>query len=147
MFVEELLPAARKRLVLINDDVPLLDAAKLLLERHVDLVVVRGSDGSLSGVISKTDVVRQMSQCRGCGCTTASSAVMSRDVTMCHPGDPLRDVWATMKVRGLKNIPIVDDASQPLGVLTARDALESLRKEVEYEEVLLRDYVMCVGYH
>lgn len=105
MFVEGLLLAARKRLVLINDAAPLLDAARLLLEQHVDLVVVHGSDGSLTGVISKTDVVRQMSQCRGCGCTAASSAVMSRDVIVCHPGDPLRDVWATMKVRGLKNIP------------------------------------------
>jgi len=32
-------------------------------------------------------------------------------------------------------------------VLKARDALEGLLDEVENEESLLRDYVMCVGYH
>jgi hypothetical protein len=32
-------------------------------------------------------------------------------------------------------------------VLNARDALEALLEEVEYEEVILREYVMCVGYH
>jgi hypothetical protein len=52
-----------------------------------------------------------------------------------------------MKDRGLKNIPIIDQAARPIGVLNARDALEVLREEVEYEEVLLRDYVMCVGWH
>ena len=52
-----------------------------------------------------------------------------------------------MKERRLKNIPIVDEDVRPLGVLNARDALEALLEEVEYEEVLLREYVMCVGYH
>ena len=52
-----------------------------------------------------------------------------------------------MKARGLKNLPVLDQHSRPIGVLNARDALEVLREEVEYEEVLLRDYVMCVGWH
>src|SRR5579859_204195 len=41
----------------------------------------------------------------------------------------------------------IDQSSRPIGVLNARDALEVLREEVEYEEVLLREYVMCVGWH
>ena len=49
--------------------------------------------------------------------------------------------------RGLKNIPVVDQNSRPIGVLNARDALEVLLEEVEYEELLLREYVMCIGYH
>ena len=69
-----------------------------------------------------------------------------RAVVLCRPGDRLNEVWSVMKERHLKNIPIVDQDVRPLGVLNARDALEALLKEVEYEEVLLRDYVMCVGY-
>lgn len=45
-----------------------------------------------------------------------------------------------MKERRLKNIPIVDQDGRPLGVLNARDALEALLEEVEYEEILLREY-------
>lgn len=41
----------------------------------------------------------------------------------------------------------LDQDVRPLGVLDARDALEALFEEVKYEEVLLRKYVMCVGYH
>ena len=52
-----------------------------------------------------------------------------------------------MKERGLKNVPITDQDSRPVGVLNARDALQALLEEVENEELLLRDYVMCVGYH
>lgn len=47
----------------------------------------------------------------------------------------------------MKNVPITDLESRPMGVLNARDALEALLDEVENEESLLRDCVMCVGYH
>lgn len=147
MFVERLLPTARKRLVTIEDHISLIEAAKLLLERNSDLLVVRSRDELLAGVITKTDVVRQMSLCEGSGCTKAASSVMTRSVVHCQPNDVLQNVWSIMKDRGLKNIPIIDQAARPIGVLNARDALEVLREEVEYEEVLLRDYVMCVGWH
>lgn len=147
MFVERLLPAARKRLVTIKDDVPIIEAAKLLLDCHTDLLVVHSCDELLAGVITKTDVVRQMSLCQGSGCTLAASSVMTRTVVHCQPNDVLPNVWSVMKDRGLKNLPILDQDSRPIGVLNARDALEALREEVEYEEVLLRDYVMCVGWH
>ncbi len=145
--MERMLPAARKRLVTIGDDAPLIDAAKLLRDLHTDLVVVCSPDGSLAGVVTKTDVVRQISHFQGSGCTTATSTIMTRTVTLCRPSDRLRDAWSIMKERGLKNIPVVCQGSRPIGVLNARDALEVLLEEVEYEELLLREYVMGVGYH
>jgi Mg/Co/Ni transporter MgtE len=58
----------------------------------------------------------------------------------------VNDVWSVIKERGLKNVPVVDDNSMPIGILNAKDVLQILLGEVEYEEQLLRDYVMCVGY-
>jgi hypothetical protein len=51
-----------------------------------------------------------------------------------------------MKQRELKNIPIIDAESRPLGLLNARDVLQALLKNVEYEESLLIDYVAGIGY-
>jgi CBS domain-containing protein len=146
MVVERMLPIAYNRLVTIRDDAPLIGAARLLRDFDRDLVVVCNSDGLLVGVITKTDVVRQISHCNGAGCMTAASSVMTRAVVLCRPDDRLNEVWSVMKERHLKHVPVVDQEVRPLGVLNARDALEALLEEVEYEEVLLRDYVMCVGY-
>ena len=146
MFVKRMLPIAHNRLVTIRDDAPLIEAATLLRDLDSDLVVVCNSDGLLAGVVTKTDVVRQISHCSGAGCMTAASSVMTRAVVLCRPDDRLNEVWSVMKERHLKHVPIVDQDVRPLGVLNARDALEALLEEVEYEEVLLRDYVMCVGY-
>ncbi|QPC92989.1 CBS domain-containing protein [Mesorhizobium sp. INR15] len=145
MLVDKVMPAACNRLVTIGYDAPLLEAARLL-GGSPDLVVVCGSDGLLKGVITKTDIVRQIGQCQGSTCKIAASLVMTQDVTICRPTDWLRDIWLIMKVRRLRNIPVIDAASRPIGVLNAREALEALMQEVEQEETLLRDYVMCVGY-
>ena len=148
MLVERLLPEARKRLVTIADDAPLIQAAKLL-RAGTDLVVVCDPEGVLTGIVTKTktDVVGQMSHCQGAGCVAAASSVMTRNVVVCRPGDWLHDVWTVMKERELKNVPITDHRGRPIGVLNARDALQVLLQEVQDEESLLRDYVMCVGYH
>jgi CBS domain-containing protein len=145
MLVDQLIPEARKRLVTIGDDSPLIEAAKLL-RAGIDLVVVCDPAGVLAGVITKTDVVRQISHCEGASCVCPASTVMTRSVVACHPSDWVKKIWSTMKQRELKNIPIIDAESRPLGLLNARDALQVLLKDVEYEESLLIDYVAGIGY-
>jgi len=71
---------------------------------------------------------------------------MTRDVTYCHPNDSLHDVLSKMKEQGLVHIPIVDGDFKPAGVINARDALQVLLGEVEYDVSLLRDYVVGIGY-
>jgi hypothetical protein len=73
LFVERMLSVACKRLVTIGDDAPLIDAAKLPGILPTDLLVVCCCDEMLAGIITKTDVARQISLCQGSGCTTASS--------------------------------------------------------------------------
>jgi CBS domain-containing protein len=145
MYVEMLLPAAREKLVTISDDAPLTEAANVL-HKGTDLVIVCGSAGLVVGVITKTDVVGQMRRCQGANCTMAASLAMTREVVVCQRGELLRDVWTRMKGRKLKNIPVVDQDSRPLGVLHARDILQVLLDESQDEESILRDYVMGVGY-
>lgn len=143
--VQRLLPIARDRLVVLSSGALLIDAARLL-NGPINMVVVCDDENKMLGVITKTDVVGRISQCTGCSCTMVASTVMTTDVAFCRPGDWLNDVWVTIRERGLKNVPVVDQESRPLGVLNARDVLQSLLQDVEYEEELLRDYVMNVGY-
>ena len=145
MFIEEMLPKARERLVTVADDVPLLQAAKLL-RAGTELVIVCDSSGLLAGVITKTDIVAQISDCQGASCKIAAALMMTRDIVRCEPKDLPRDVWARMKARGLKNVPVVDQEGRPLGLLHARDILQVLLSESENEDAILRDYVMGVTY-
>lgn len=147
MSIRAILPTARTRLVTVSNVAPVINAAELLSGKHTSLVIVCDPDGLMTGVITKADVVRQISTCTGCSCTTMVSDIMTRDVIVCHPDDQLIDVWAIMRANALRQIPISDGDSRPIGVLYANDALQVLLKEADDEKLFLRDYVMGMGYH
>ncbi len=147
MFISQLLDEARKRLITIKLDSLLVDAACALSEFQAELVVVCDSSGRAVGVITKGDVVRQITHCQGSACQAASAGAMTQQVVSCRPDDHLSGVWSTMKQHGLRHLPVVDDQSRPLGVVNARDVLQALLTSAGNESDLLRDYIMSMGYH
>lgn len=144
--IEKLLPLARKKLVTLQQDAPFIEAAKFLAHKEDNLVIVCNRGGLIVGVIAKTDIVREICEFGGFGSRTSISNAMTREVVTCRPQDFLIDVWSNMKSHRLKHIPIIDHDSRPIGLAIARDVLGLLMEDLEHEEQLLRDYVMCVGY-
>lgn len=46
---------------------------------------------------------------------------------------------------GLKHVSVSDAKGRSQGIVTARPVLEVLLTEVEHEDKLLREYVICLG--
>ena len=147
MFVNRILAEGRKRLNTIGIDSLLTDAARALSGPQSGLVVVCDPSGKAVGVITKADVVRRITHCGGAACRITAAAAMTQQVVFCRLDDPLSAVWSKMKQHSLRQIPIVDDQERPVGILNARDVLQALLRDATNEAELLRDYVMCVGYH
>lgn len=145
MYVEKLLPQARDKLVTIVDGASLVEAAKLL-RPGTDLVIVSDREGRLVGVVTRTDIVNQLSFCDGMSCVVDIPLAITRDVVSCRPTDKLEDVWKRIKETGVKNIPVTDQSLRPIGLINAGDVFRSLLDETQYEEAMLRDYIMGVGY-
>jgi signal-transduction protein with cAMP-binding, CBS, and nucleotidyltransferase domain len=146
MRVEDILVVAKQRMMMIQAHATLVDAASLLSGTHSALLVVCDSEGVMVGVITKTDVVRLVAQCLGIVDDVKVSDVMTQPVMSCRREDLLHDVLGFMKMQGFVHIPIIDQKSQPCGVVNARDALQALLSQVKGEELLLRAYVMGIGY-
>ena len=138
--------ATRSRLVVVQEGTLLLEVARLLSDTQISLIVVCDAVGTMVGVITKTDIVQRVGHCLGAACTATAGAIMTRDVTFCSVTDGLADVLSMMQARGFVHVPVVDAERKPSGVVNARDALRELWAEGLYEQALLRDYVMGVGY-
>lgn len=137
----------RSRLVTIHANAELTEVAARMSSTQISLVVVCDADGAMVGVITKTDLVKRMAEGLGGASTAKATDVMTRQVVQCRPSDSLQAVLSMMSRCGVVHIPVVDDRSRPLGVINARDAFRVLLADEQYEEALLRDYVMGVGYH
>ena len=80
MIVETILPRAFERLVMLEAEAPVREAAALMSEPRADLIVVC-DHGDMVGVLTKTDIVGQISRCMGSACTARVDSIMTRDVS------------------------------------------------------------------
>jgi CBS domain-containing protein len=145
MRVANILSVSRQRMVAIQADTLLTEAAKLLCGAHRALLVVCNSKGMMTGVVTKTDIVRRVAH-NAILSDVRIVDVMTIAVTYCRPEDSLHDVLALMHLRDFVHIPIIEEGFRPCGVVNARDALQALLGEVEDEEQLLRAYIGGIGY-
>jgi CBS domain-containing protein len=149
MFVHQI-SAARRPPAIVKPDARLNEVARLLSSEHVNLVAVCGADGRMIGVIDDRDIVRGVASCNDqlCACCArVARDVMTAEVVACSPEDELRDVWARIKERQLRHLPVIDQNGRPITLLNARDVLLHLFEEVEFAEHEMRDYFLSVGYH
>ena len=146
ILVKHILEAAQKRLAVLSREAPIFDAARILANRDTPLVVVCDSDRIAVGVISSSHVIKLLATDGADAFGFNAGAIMTKPVLSCHVDETLQQVWAVMNSLTLPCAPILDNDGRAQGILHARDVAIALLDEVNYEEVLLRDYVMGVGY-
>ena len=144
--VQHILDDARRRIAILDRHATVYDAAEVLSNSNTPLAVVCDADGVALGVVSRMDLVRFFSRANGEAIAANADAIMTRAFVSCRENHTLQDVWDTLSARGLRCAPVVDESGRLLGVLHARDLVRALLNEVTTEELLLRDYVLGVGY-
>jgi CBS domain-containing protein len=146
ILVKHILDAARKRLAVLGREASLFDVAQILANRDTPLVIVCDGDGLAVGVISSSHIINVLATAGVDALGFNAGTIMTEPVLSCGVDDNLQQIWAVMNSRTLPCAPVLDDSGRARGVLHARDVAIALIDEVNYDEVLLRDYVMGVGY-
>jgi len=146
ILVQHILEDARQRLAVLNEDAPICNAAEILGNPKTPLVVVCDSAGVAVGVVSKTDIVNAFSRARADAHSLNAGAIMTKAVFSCRVDMTLQSLWTTVGERRLRCTPVLDSSGKPVGIVHARDIARALLSEVTYEEELLRDYVLGIGY-
>ena len=146
VLVQHILEDTRKRLAVLDRQALVSEAAAILANPDTPLVVVCDSEGVAVGVVSKSNIIRAISLAKDGAVTMTAGDVMTRPVLSCHVSQTLHGVWETMNARTVRSVPVLDDSGRPEGVVHARDLVRALFNEVDEEELLLRDYVMGIGY-
>jgi CBS domain-containing protein len=120
----------------------LQEVAGLLAGRKIGAVVILAADGHVDGIVSERDIVRAIAA-RGAGCLAEPvSAIMTREVITCAPGETLDHLMATMTAGRFRHVPVVD-GGQLVGIVSIGDAVKYHIAEVEQEATALKSYVLA----
>jgi CBS domain-containing protein len=144
MRIEQLNPMTSARLSVIDTEATLQAAALSLSNPGIGLVVVCNGSGKIAGVLSKSDLIRHLAH-RDLA-EPSVVTLMSREIISCDPDDDVHGTWQTMVARGLQNMPVLGADSKPLGVLDIRDAMKALFEQEEFQEHMLTNYIVGMGY-
>jgi len=108
-----------------------LEAAILMKEKSKGaLLVVDGS--RLTGIFTERDALfRVIAAGRDAATTTLADVMTPQPMTM-HPDEPFVKALRLMHKRGFRHLPVVENG-RPLGVVSARDALDDDLYEMRVE--------------
>ena len=108
-------------MVNIGMDSRVLDAAKLMVENNIGLLVVTEGHGGgkLVGVISERDIMRAVASGRGLGVSVRE--VCTRDVVTVSAGADVAEAAKAMNKHRIRHVVVLGVDQSPVGVVSMRD--------------------------
>ncbi|NIR51496.1 CBS domain-containing protein, partial [candidate division KSB1 bacterium] len=106
----------------------------------IGAVLVRNSDGEISGLLSERDVLRQCHQNIDKLDDIQIKEVMTRDLIVGVPEDKAGYAEQIMVHNNIRHLPIVSDQRLE-GIVSMRDIVQAELTDVKVENRYLRDYI------
>ena len=110
-----------------------------LRERRIGAAVVSGDGQSVDGVISERDIAYGLAVHVGDLCKLPVSALMTKTVITCTPGDKVSDVASTMVARNIRHLPVVEE-NHLVGMISIRDVLNFRVDDLQRQTNMLRAF-------
>jgi CBS domain-containing protein len=112
----------RRDFVVVRRDDSVETAARAMAENDSDVVLIEGDD-RLAGVLTDRDLLIRVVAVGRDPSTTPLWQVMSSDLFTCAEEDEAASVAEEMAAHGIGQMPVVDAAGRPVGLITREAAL------------------------
>ncbi len=139
MKVRELLSIKGLECFSINSSDNLQAAAKQMAECNIGALLVMDR-GSLVGIVTERDIVKNSAHEQKGLKDVAIKDAMSANLLVVKPGDDLDYVMAIMIQNNIRHLPVIEESGL-LGLLSMRDVVRVLVKNLKAENHYLKDFI------
>jgi CBS domain-containing protein len=140
MNVETILKTKGRSVTTIAPDASIGNAVDLLRLKGIGALVVSADGERVAGILSERDIVHALAE-RGAGLLDLPvSALMTRHVFTCQPGDSIAELMAEMTERRIRHLPVVENGCLA-GIVSIGDVVKNRLDEVETEASSLRQFI------
>lgn len=121
-----------KGIEIMPPDTPLTKLARKMLEKDIGAIPV-GTKDQLLGMVTDRDItVRAVANGKDITKLTAQD-VMTKGVVCCRDTEKVRDVMRTMETKQIRRIPVVDENSHVVGMISLGDISQGLSNKATGE--------------
>ncbi len=136
MEVDLIVRRKNRKVITVTPTSTMIDAAKVLTENRIGLLMVVGDEGKFVGVLSERDIVKAVAGGADLIHGMTVDEVARKKVVACRPQTTVADVFRTMSTRGFRHMPVIHEG-KVVGVVSLTDVLLSMAQEPgAYEEAM-----------
>jgi CBS domain-containing protein len=137
--VRQLLDGKGRALYSVAPEDPVLEAIRLMAEKHVGaLLVMRGEE--LMGIVSERDYARKVILLGRASHDTPVSQIMSSPVHTVSPDTSVDDCMRIMTERRIRHLPVVE-RGRVAGVISIGDLVKAVIQEQQNTIKQLENYI------
>jgi CBS domain-containing protein len=137
--VRHLLDRKGRGIFSIGPEDPVLEAIRLMAERHVGaLLVMRGTE--LAGIVSERDYARKVILRGRSSADTPVSQIMTSPVTTVSVDHTVQECMELMTERRIRHLPVVE-GERVLGVVSIGDLVKAVIEEQQHTIEQLESYI------
>jgi len=137
--VRQLLAAKSPDVFRIGPDAPVIDAIRMMAERHVGaLLVMEGA--RLAGIVSERDYARKVVLLGRSSKDTAVREIMTAEVIGVQPGHDVEHCMQLVTTHRIRHLPVIEDGAV-VGVLSIGDLVKAVIEEQRQELDYLQRYI------
>jgi CBS domain-containing protein len=142
MVVAEILRSKGTTVHSVSPDATVLEAARLLNEKRVGALLVRGAAGAIEGVISERDIVIGFADKAAEieRATVRSLMTPAARLVTCAPQDPIDRIMTVMTDRRVRHLPVMD-GGRLAGMISIGDVVKARIRETVAEVEAMAAYV------
>jgi CBS domain-containing protein len=138
--VAEILAAKGSNIITIKPSETIATLCECLREKRIGAAIVSSDGKTADGVISERDVAFALAVHKSDLHALPVSALMTKAVITCSPGDSVALVASTMLARNIRHLPVVDQG-RVVGMISIRDVLNWRVSELQHQTGLLSAFV------
>jgi CBS domain-containing protein len=124
----------------IAESATLKEAAEMLDARKVGALVILSESGTVIGVLSERDIVRNVARLGAKAMTCTVSEVMTRKIVTAKANDTIESAMDKMTDRRIRHLPVVE-CGRLLGVVSIGDLVKWRIAEASAEVAAIRSYI------
>jgi CBS domain-containing protein len=119
------------------------DLVRELVKFEIGALVVLDETNQLCGIVSERDILRLLDRADGDVTGKNVREIMTKDVVTASSDDGIQSVMEMMMEGRFRHLPVLE-GGEIVGIISIRDVVEALANDLEYENQVLKEYVMGV---
>jgi CBS domain-containing protein len=137
--VRHLLDRKGRAIYSVKPDDPVLEAIRIMAERHVGALLVM-KNGQLAGIVSERDYARKVILLGRSSADTPVSQIMSTPVLSVTLANSVQECMQMMTERRVRHLPVVE-SGQVIGMISIGDLVKALIEDQQQTIEQLESYI------